>query len=62
MTPSVVTLLQRAFRCAHERDTRRKAVAGRESKTRIPQRAVDKALWAFGRFIGENVFPYGQLR
>ena len=23
----------------------------------LPQRAVDKALWAFGKFIGENNFP-----
>ena len=23
----------------------------------IPQRPVDKALWAFGKFIGENTFP-----
>lgn len=23
----------------------------------IPHRAVDKALWAFGKFIGENTFP-----
>jgi hypothetical protein len=23
----------------------------------LPQRAVDKALWAFGKFIGENSFP-----
>ena len=24
----------------------------------LPHRAVDKALWAFGKFIGENNFPY----
>lgn len=29
---------------------------------RLPQRSVDKALWAFGRFIKENVFPYVPLR
>jgi hypothetical protein len=23
----------------------------------MPQRSVDKALWAFGKFIGENNFP-----
>ena len=23
----------------------------------FPQRAVDKALWAFGKFIGQNNFP-----
>jgi len=28
----------------------------------LSQRAVDKALWAFGKFIGENVFPYEPLR
>jgi len=27
-----------------------------------PQRTVDKALWAFGRFIGENNFPLAPLR
>jgi hypothetical protein len=24
----------------------------------LPHRTVDKALWAFGKFIGENNFPY----
>jgi len=24
----------------------------------MPQRVVDKALWAFGKFIGENNFPF----
>jgi hypothetical protein len=28
----------------------------------LPQRAVDKALWAFGKFIGENAFPYAPVR
>jgi hypothetical protein len=28
----------------------------------LPHRAVDKALWAFGRFIGENNFPSTPLR
>jgi hypothetical protein len=27
-----------------------------------PQRAVDKALWAFGKFIGENNFPLEPIR
>jgi hypothetical protein len=28
----------------------------------LPHRAVDKALWAFGKFIGENNFPHKALR
>ena len=28
----------------------------------LPQRAVDKALWAFGKFIGENSFPLKAIR
>jgi hypothetical protein len=24
----------------------------------LPHRSVDKALWAFGKFVGENSFPY----
>jgi len=28
----------------------------------IPHRAVDKALWAFGKFVGENNFPHEALR
>jgi hypothetical protein len=28
----------------------------------LPQRDVDKALWAFGKFISENVFPYQPVR
>jgi hypothetical protein len=24
----------------------------------LPQRAVDKALWAFGKFLGDNNFPH----
>jgi hypothetical protein len=28
----------------------------------MPHRAVDKALWAFGKFIGENIFPHKPLR
>ena len=27
----------------------------------IPHRAVDKALWAFGKFIGENNFPVSKI-
>jgi hypothetical protein len=27
-----------------------------------PQRNVDKALWAFGKFIGENSFPLEPIR
>jgi hypothetical protein len=28
----------------------------------LPQRAVDKALWAFGKFLGENNFPHEAQR
>lgn len=28
----------------------------------LPQRTVDKALWAFGKFISANIFPYEPLR
>jgi hypothetical protein len=28
----------------------------------MPHRAVDKALWAFGKFVGENNFPHEALR
>jgi hypothetical protein len=28
----------------------------------LPHRAVDKALWAFGKFIGENNFPLEPIR
>ena len=28
----------------------------------MPQRSVDKALWAFGKFIGENNFPLEPIR
>lgn len=28
----------------------------------LPQRSVDKALWAFGKFIGENNFPLEPVR
>ena len=28
----------------------------------LPHRAVDKALWAFGKFIGENNFPHEAQR
>ena len=28
----------------------------------LPQRAVDKALWAFGKFVGENNFPHEEHR
>jgi hypothetical protein len=28
----------------------------------LPHRAVDKALWAFGKFIGENNFPLEAIR
>jgi len=28
----------------------------------MPHRAVDKALWAFGKLIGENNFPLEALR
>jgi hypothetical protein len=28
----------------------------------LPQRAVDKALWAFGKFISENTFPSTPIR
>src|SRR5262249_20893931 len=28
----------------------------------LSHRAVDKALWAFGKFIKDNVFPYDALR
>lgn len=28
----------------------------------MPQREVDKALWAFGKFIGENNFPVEPIR
>jgi hypothetical protein len=28
----------------------------------LAQRAVDKALWAFGKFIGENNFPLKAVR
>jgi hypothetical protein len=28
----------------------------------LPHRAVDKALWAFGKFIGENNFPLESIR
>lgn len=28
----------------------------------LPHRAVDKALWAFGKFLGENNFPYEAVR
>ena len=28
----------------------------------LNQRAVDKALWSFGKFIGDNMFPLKPLR
>jgi hypothetical protein len=28
----------------------------------LPPRAVDKALWAFGKFINDNVFPFKPVR
>ena len=28
----------------------------------LPQRAVDKALWAFGKFLGDNNFPHEARR